>query len=135
MTAAIFYTRGRRRMKIWFSLYALPVVRAVDKYAKLLRASVANPGNEHRLVQNEAPPAIVSIFLGEQLSDIFDQLAVGGAKSSKQGGELKLGVSGCLRFRRTARTETGRRHSRLRAINSSSGWSAHLNRRRGRVLY
>jgi len=69
------------------------VVKAVDKYAKLLRASVANSGNEHRLGANEAPPAIVSIFLGEQLSDILDQLAAGGAKSSKQGGELKLGVS------------------------------------------
>jgi len=69
------------------------VVRAVDKYARLLRASVANSGNEHRLGGNEAPPAIVSVFLGDQLSDIFDQLAAGGAKSSKKGGELKLGVS------------------------------------------
>ena len=69
------------------------VVRAVDKYAKLLRASVANTGNEHRLGANEAPPAIVSIFLGDQLTDIFDQLADGGVTSSKQGGELKLGVS------------------------------------------
>jgi glutamine synthetase len=69
------------------------VVRAVDKYAELLRASVANSGNEHRLGANEAPPAIVSVFLGEQLSDILDQLAAGGAKSSKRGGELKLGVS------------------------------------------
>ena len=69
------------------------VVCAVDKYAKLLRASVANTGNEHRLGANEAPPAIVSIFLGEQLTDILSQLASGGATSSKQGGELKLGVS------------------------------------------
>ncbi len=69
------------------------IVRAVDKYAKLLRASVANTGNEHRLGANEAPPAIVSIFLGDQLTDIFNQLANGGVTSSKQGGELKLGVS------------------------------------------
>ena len=69
------------------------VVRAVDRYAGLLRASVANSGNEHRLGGNEAPPAIVSVFLGDQLSDIFDQLAAGGARSSKKGGELKLGVS------------------------------------------
>ncbi len=69
------------------------VVKAVDKYAKLLRASVANTGNEHRLGANEAPPAIVSVFLGEQLNDIFEQLAAGGATSSKQGGEIKLGVS------------------------------------------
>jgi len=69
------------------------VVKAVDKYAKLLRASVANSGNEHRLGANEAPPAIVSVFLGDQLTDIFDQLASGGATSSRKGGELKLGVS------------------------------------------
>ncbi|MBN2316578.1 MAG: glutamine synthetase III [Sedimentisphaerales bacterium] len=76
-----------------FLVMVCAVIKAVDKYAKLLRASVANSGNEHRLGANEAPPAIVSIFLGDQLSDILDQLAAGGAKSSKQGGELKLGVS------------------------------------------
>ncbi|MBL7187480.1 MAG: glutamine synthetase III [Phycisphaerae bacterium] len=76
-----------------FLVMLCAVVKAVDKYAKLLRASVANSGNEHRLGANEAPPAIVSVFLGDQLSDIFGQLAAGGAKSSKKGGELKLGVS------------------------------------------
>lgn len=76
-----------------FLVFLCAVVRAVDKYAKLLRAAVANPGNEHRLGANEAPPAVVSIFLGDQLTDIFEQLAAGGAKSSKKGGELKLGSS------------------------------------------
>jgi glutamine synthetase len=76
-----------------FLVFLCAVVRAVDKYANLLRASVANAGNEHRLGANEAPPAIVSIFLGEQLTDIFEQLAAGGANSSKQGGELQLGIS------------------------------------------
>ena len=76
-----------------FLVMLCAVVRAVDKYATLLRASVANVGNEHRLGANEAPPAIVSVFLGDQLTDIFEQLAKGGAKSSKKGGELKLGVS------------------------------------------
>jgi glutamine synthetase len=76
-----------------FLVFLCAVVRAVDKYAKLMRASVANAGNEHRLGANEAPPAIVSIFLGDQLTDIFEQLAAGGAKTSKKGGELKLGVS------------------------------------------
>jgi len=76
-----------------FLVMLCAVVRAVDKYSNLLRASVANAGNEHRLGANEAPPAIVSVFLGEQLTDIFDQLANGGAKSSTRGGELKLGVS------------------------------------------
>ena len=76
-----------------FLVFLCAVIRAVDKYARLLRAAVANPGNEHRLGANEAPPAIVSIFLGDQLTDIFDQLAAGGAKTSRQGGSLKLGTS------------------------------------------
>jgi len=76
-----------------FLVMLCAVIQAVDTYAGLLRASVANAGNEHRLGANEAPPAIVSIFLGEQLTDIFEQLAKGSAKSSKRGGELKLGVS------------------------------------------
>jgi glutamine synthetase len=76
-----------------FLVMLCAVVRAVDKYAKLLRASVANAGNEHRLGAHEAPPAIVSVFLGEQLTDIFEQLAKGPAKNSKKGGQLKLGSS------------------------------------------
>ncbi len=76
-----------------FLVFLCAVIRAVDTYAKLLRASVANVGNEHRLGANEAPPAIVSVFLGDQLNDILEQLAAGGAKSSKKGGELKLGIS------------------------------------------
>jgi glutamine synthetase len=76
-----------------FLVMLCSVIRAVDKYSRLLRASVANAGNEHRLGANEAPPAIVSIFLGDQLNDIFEQLAGEGAKSSKQGGQLKLGIS------------------------------------------
>ena len=75
-----------------FLILLCAVVRAVDKYANLLRASVASSGNDHRLGANEAPPAIVSIFLGDQLTDIFEQLGKGGAKTSRQGGELKLGV-------------------------------------------
>ena len=76
-----------------FLVMLCAVIKAVDKYAALLRASVANSGNDHRLGANEAPPAIVSIFLGDQLSDIFSQLAADGAKSSKKGEELRLGVT------------------------------------------
>jgi len=76
-----------------FLVFLCAVVRAVDKYAKLLRASVANPGNEHRLGANEAPPAIVSVFLGEQLTEVFEQLANGGARKSRQNGHLRLGTS------------------------------------------
>jgi glutamine synthetase len=73
-------------------LFLAAVIQAVDEYADLLRVSTANPGNDHRLGANEAPPAIISIFLGEQLTDILKQIENGGAKSSKVGGELKLGV-------------------------------------------
>jgi glutamine synthetase len=75
-----------------FLLFLTAVIQAVDEYAELLRVSAANPGNDHRLGANEAPPAIISIFLGEQLTDILEQIEAGGAKSSKDGGELKLGV-------------------------------------------
>ena len=53
------------------------MIRAVHKYADLLRAVVAHAGNDHRLGANEAPPAIISIFLGEQLTDIFEQIERG----------------------------------------------------------
>jgi glutamine synthetase len=76
-----------------FLLFLAAVIQAVDEYAELLRVSTANPGNDHRLGANEAPPAIISIFLGEQLTDILEQIEKGGAKSSKVGGELKLGVT------------------------------------------
>ena len=69
------------------------IVAGVDTYAELLRATVATAGNDHRLGANEAPPAIISIFLGEQLSDIIAQLLNGGAKSSKKGGTIRVGVS------------------------------------------
>jgi glutamine synthetase len=69
------------------------IVAGVDTYAALLRATVATAGNDHRLGANEAPPAIMSIFLGEQLTDILAQLQNGGAKSSKHGGTIQVGVS------------------------------------------
>jgi glutamine synthetase len=68
------------------------VIKAVDTYADLLRVTVATAGNDHRLGANEAPPAIVSIFLGDQLTDIIDQIEKGGAKTSKEGGALHVGV-------------------------------------------
>ncbi|MCB0718564.1 MAG: glutamine synthetase type III, partial [Bacteroidetes bacterium] len=75
-----------------FLFFCAAVVRAVHKHADLLRASVASAGNDHRLGANEAPPAIMSVFLGEQLEDVFRQLVKGPAKTSKQGGLLGLGV-------------------------------------------
>jgi glutamine synthetase len=74
-------------------LFLSAVIKAVDDYSDLIRVSAANPGNDHRLGANEAPPAIVSMFLGEQLTDILEQIENGEATSSKQGGLLKIGVS------------------------------------------
>jgi len=75
-----------------FLVFCAAVIRAVHKYSALLRAVVAHAGNDHRLGANEAPPAIISIFLGEQLTDIFEQIKAGGAKSSKGKGMLEVGV-------------------------------------------
>src|SRR4030095_5682510 len=69
------------------------VIRGVNVHADLLRASIADAGNDHRLGANEAPPAIVSIFLGSQREDIIDQLERGPAGSSKKGGNVELGVT------------------------------------------
>ncbi|MDU4962304.1 MAG: glutamine synthetase III [Sporomusaceae bacterium] len=76
-----------------FLVFLCSVIKAVDEYAGLLRVSAANPGNDHRLGANEAPPAIISVFLGEQLQDILEQLENGGATSSKCGSLMELGVT------------------------------------------
>ena len=76
-----------------FLFVLIAIIKAVDTYAPLIRAAVASAGNDHRLGANEAPPAIVSIFLGEQLTDIINQLECGTPKSSKCGGLLEIGVS------------------------------------------
>lgn len=78
---------------IQFLLFLSAIIKAVDENAVLLRMSASNPGNDHRLGANEAPPAVISIFLGEQLEDVINQLIeTGEAKSSKQGGKLNIGV-------------------------------------------
>jgi glutamine synthetase len=78
---------------IQFLVFCAAVLRAVDKFQGLLRMSIAFAGNDHRLGANEAPPAIISIFLGDMLTDIFEQIEKGGATGTKQGGILHTGVS------------------------------------------
>jgi glutamine synthetase len=78
---------------IQFLVFLSAIIKAVDVYADLLRASAASPGNDHRLGANEAPPAIISIFLGEQLTDILTQIEAGGATKSKTGGTMNLGTN------------------------------------------
>ncbi|MGF6990160.1 glutamine synthetase [Lachnospiraceae bacterium PF1-21] len=78
---------------IQFLLVLACILRAVDMHADLLRNSAGDPGNDHRLGADEAPPAIISVFLGEQLEDVVEQLVdTGEAKSSKKGGKLMTGV-------------------------------------------
>lgn len=74
-----------------FLFFCAAVIKAVDTHQDLLRMSVAHAGNDHRLGANEAPPAIISIFLGEQLENIFVQLEKGKAKGAKAKGLLGLG--------------------------------------------
>ena len=76
-----------------FLLVLMCILRAVNKHADLLRESAADPGNDHRLGANEAPPAIISVFLGEQLEDVMEQLiSTGEATHSLKGGKLQTGV-------------------------------------------
>ena len=77
-----------------FLLVLACIMKAVDKHADLLRQSASDVGNDHRLGANEAPPAIISIFLGEQLEDIVEHIIKDGvATTSKEGGKLETGVS------------------------------------------
>ena len=78
---------------IQFLVFCAAVIRAVNKCQGLLRMSIASAGNDHRLGANEAPPAIISIFLGDMLTDIFEQIEKGAAKTTKHGGILDTGVS------------------------------------------
>ncbi len=68
------------------------IIMAIDNHSDLLRTSTAAAGNDHRLGANEAPPAIISIFIGDQLADIIDQIEKGSLKSSKQAGTMRIGV-------------------------------------------
>jgi glutamine synthetase len=76
-----------------FLAFLVAVIRAVNVHADLLRASIADAGQDHRLGANEAPPAIMSIFLGSQLEDVIEQLAKGATSGSKKGGSANLGVT------------------------------------------
>lgn len=75
-----------------FLTFLASVIMGVDKHADLLRASIAKAGNDHRLGAAEAPPAIISIFLGDQLTDIIEQIKAGGARTSAAKTTMELGV-------------------------------------------
>ena len=75
-----------------FLVFCAAVIRAVHKFGNLLRVAVASASNDHRLGANEAPPAIISVFFGDQLDDVFQQIREGALKSSKSSGTLEIGV-------------------------------------------
>jgi glutamine synthetase len=88
---------------IQFLLFLAATLKAVDDNADLLRLSASNAGNDHRLGANEAPPAIISVFLGDQLEDVVKQLVeTGEATSSRQGGKLNVGVHTLPKFNKDA---------------------------------
>ena len=76
-----------------FLVFCAAVLRAVDRWQGLLRASIASSGNDHRLGANEAPPAIISVFLGDVLTDLFDQIERNGVRTATKDSELDTGVS------------------------------------------
>src|SRR5262245_15714320 len=84
--------RDETHTNMQFLVFLCAVIRAVDLHADLLRASVASAANDHRLGANEAPPAIMSVFLGDMLTDIIEQLESGKPKGTKKGGSLDLGA-------------------------------------------
>lgn len=78
---------------VQFLLFFTAVIKAVDLHADILRVSAANPGNDHRLGEDEAPPAIISVYIGTQLEDVLTQIMRNGeAKSCMVGGKLNMGV-------------------------------------------
>ena len=104
-----------------FLVFCAAVIRAVNKWQGLLRASIASAGNDHRLGANEAPPAIISIFLGDMLTDIFEQIEKGGAKSSQARRHARHRRAGrCRSCRAMPATATAPARSPSPATSSSS---------------
>jgi glutamine synthetase len=87
---------------IQFLLFCSAVIRGAHKYGPLLRAAIASAGNDHRLGANEAPPAIMSVYLGSQLEDVFEQISKGELKSSKDGGVMNVGLPSIPKFTKDA---------------------------------
>jgi glutamine synthetase len=116
-----------------FLLFCGAVIRGVHKFGPLLRAVIASAANDHRLGANEAPPAILSVYLGEQLEKVFQDIKDGVITSSKSGGTMDLGLSQILHFERDPgdrnRTSpfafTGNRFE-FRAVGSSQSISGPL---------
>lgn len=88
----LFDPRDETHTNLQFLVFCIAMLRAVDLHAPLIRAAVARAGNDHRLGANEAPPAIISVFLGDMLTDIMEQMEAGKLNSTKQSGTIDLGA-------------------------------------------
>jgi glutamine synthetase len=116
-----------------FLLFCGAVIRGVHKFGPMLRAVIASAANDHRLGANEAPPAILSVYLGDQLEKVFDDIKTGALHIPKDGGIMDLGLSQILKFKRDPgdrnRTSpfafTGNRFE-FRAVGSSQSVSGPL---------
>lgn len=116
-----------------FLLFCGAVIRGVHLYGPLLRAVIASAANDHRLGANEAPPAILSVYLGDQLEKVFNNIKAGEIQPSECGGDMDLGLSQILKFKRDPgdrnRTSpfafTGNRFE-FRAVGSSQSVSGPL---------
>ncbi|MEN0019443.1 MAG: glutamine synthetase III [Planctomycetota bacterium] len=84
--------REETHKNVTFLTFLCAVIKAVHEHSAVLRATIASSGNDHRLGANEAPPAIMSIFLGDMLTDIVEQIEAGAPKSTRKGGKLDLGA-------------------------------------------
>ena len=117
-----------------FLVFLCALLKAVDTHADILRATCANSGNDHRLGANEAPPAIISVFLGDELTEILERLGKGQKASSQAARTSSTSASTrCRSCRRTTPTATGPRRSPSPATSSSSAWSAPRSRSRART--
>ena len=85
-----------------FLLFCGAVIRGVHQFGPLMRAAIATASNDHRLGANEAPPAIISVYLGSQLEDVFNQIKAGQLKSSATGGMMRLGIDSLPEFPKDA---------------------------------
>ena len=83
-----------------FLLFCGAVIRGIHRFGPLLRSVVATAGNDHRLGANEAPPAIISVYLGSQLEDVFNQIREGEPKSSSTAGVMQMGVDTLPEFQK-----------------------------------
>lgn len=104
-----------------FLLFLCAIIKAVDEYQDLLRISVASAGNDHRLGANEAPPAIVSVFVGDELDAVLKAIKDGTDYNGKKGGKLTIGVDVLShQFQRTQQTATVLLHLHLLVTALSS---------------